>query len=495
MGDLSAVPMGVGLRLDPGWKTYGPNPGPAGLPARLDWGLSDNVSSSHIAWPPTMDFEFQGIHARGYQGDVLWPMTVRPKAVGQPINMYLRLEMLVCKDVCIPQSLTLPMFLTSGQAFPSSYAETLDAAHNRQTEPASVHNENGEGNSGISWILAFGLALLGGLILNLMPCVLPVLSLKLLAVLGHGGGNRRDVRWSFLATAAGIVFSFWLLAGFTVIFKWAGGNVGWGLHFQNPIFLIGMILVLMLFAANLWGLFEFRLPQFLARSLSARHNGMLGAFLTGCFATLLATPCSAPFLGTAVGFALASGAWDIITIFTALGLGLAAPWLIVAAWPRLATALPRPGAWMIPLRRVMGVGLAVTALWLGAAALPDSLRTSDDPRWRHFDERAISELTSRGAVVFVNITADWCLTCLANKKLVLERPTIRAQLFDQPRRLVAMQGDWTHRDEGITAYLLRHKRYGIPFSIVYGPGAPEGIILPEFLHEDDILKALNQAKG
>jgi len=214
--------------------------------------------------------------------------------------------------------------------------------------------------------LILGFALLGGLLLNLMPCVLPVLSLKLLSAVKHGGGAPGPVRLSFLATAAGVLASFLLLAAGAVALQAGGATLGWGIQFQQPLFLAAMALVVTLFAANLFGFFEILLPGGLADTAgkASGGRGLAGDFGTGAFATLLATPCSAPFLGTAVGFALSRGPAEILMIFTALGLGLALPYLAVAAWPRLATALPRPGRWMLWLRRLLGLALVATALWL-----------------------------------------------------------------------------------------------------------------------------------
>ena len=218
--------------------------------------------------------------------------------------------------------------------------------------------------------IAFLCALVGGFILNLMPCVLPVLSLKLIGVVKHGGQksaqHRRAVRFSFLASAAGILFSFLALAGLTIALKALGMTVGWGVQFQQPVFLTALILILTLFAANMWDLVEIALPRAIADFASgAEHKHKLtGDFLTGAFATLLATPCTAPFLGTAVGFALASGPREILLIFLTLGFGMVLPYLAVAAFPAIAALLPRPGAWMLKLRVLLGVILALTVLWL-----------------------------------------------------------------------------------------------------------------------------------
>lgn len=218
--------------------------------------------------------------------------------------------------------------------------------------------------STLVWI-AFA-AVLGGFILNFMPCVLPVLSIKLGSALKAGGRPSQKIRIGFLIAALGVLSLMWLLAAATITAKSIGLSVGWGLQFQNPIFLAFMIAVLVIFSANLIGLFEMTLPDALNQQLAsgAGGNGYLGDFATGAFAAILATPCSAPFLGTAVAFALAGRATDIVLIFTALGIGLALPYLAVAAMPKVVESLPRPGPWMIWLKVVLGLLLAGTAVWL-----------------------------------------------------------------------------------------------------------------------------------
>ncbi|MFY9288951.1 MAG: protein-disulfide reductase DsbD domain-containing protein [Alphaproteobacteria bacterium] len=395
--------------------------------------------------------------------------------------------------------------------------------------------------------LAVLFALIGGFILNLMPCVLPVLSMKILSVVSHGGGEKHLVRQSFLMTAGGILFSFLALAGMTIALKEFGLTLGWGVQFQQPLFLAFLIALLTLFSANLWGLCEIQLPGWLANKVSdtAYHPKLAGDFATGAFATLLATPCTAPFLGTAVGFALASGPLDIVIIFSALGFGMILPYLAIALFPGIATKLPKPGAWMVRLRHVLGFALACTALWLiwvlaaqitvkfatliglsmlGIVILLSLRKTSIsqklvtfglidfilvavaltiagtfvpktpatvDALWLPFSESAIAADIDEGKVVFVDVTADWCLTCKANKKFILSKAEITERLFHS--NVIAMQADWTNPDPVISDFLKRHGRYGIPFNIVFGPGAPQGLVLPEILTTKAIHEALEKA--
>lgn len=398
------------------------------------------------------------------------------------------------------------------------------------------------------------IAVLGGLILNLMPCVLPVLSLKLLSVVGQGGRPRGEIRAGFLASAAGILFSFLVLAAGAIALKTAGVAVGWGIQFQQPLFLVAMIVVLTLFASNLFGFFEVRLPRALAdapdRTGGTRH-GLSGHFATGAFATLLATPCSAPFVGTAVAFALSRGSGEILAIFLAMGLGLALPYLAVAAMPGAAALLPRPGRWMLVLRRVLAVALAGTGVWLltvlaaqdgalaatvvavlmvmlsallwarraagpqlrravpgvallvaaaafaappvvGSQPIQEPSGPAEAAQWATLDESRIPDLVEEGKVVFVDVTADWCITCQVNKRAVLDNGTVRTEL--ERGDVVRMRGDWTLPDPAISDYLARFDRYGIPFNVVYGPHAPEGIALPEILTTSAVMDAVKTAR-
>ena len=312
-----------------------------------------------------------------------------------------------------------------------------------------------------------------------------------------------------------------------------------------------MIVIVSLFACNLLGLFEIPLPAALgdAALKAGDGQGLAGHFGTGVFATLLATPCSAPFLGTAVGFALSRGPFEIFAVFLALGLGLALPYLAVAAVPRLATMLPRPGPWIITLKRILSLALIATAVWLlsvlvvqsglAATALIGALmvgmglmlwrrrglagrarvagsvvaallavaaflaplpfdRAQSGPSgqavamdWAVFDWSEIDALVADGRVVFVDVTADWCLTCQANKRLVLQRGAVAERLGADD--VVPMQADWTLPDDAIARFLASYGRYGIPFYVVYGPAAPDGLVLPELLTTDIVLEAVEQA--
>ncbi|WP_145494677.1 protein-disulfide reductase DsbD family protein [Yersinia bercovieri] len=402
-----------------------------------------------------------------------------------------------------------------------------------------------------SWIF---MALAGGLILNLMPCVLPVLAMKLGSILQTEQQTRRQVRWQFLASAAGIISSFWLLALLMTALRLGNHALGWGIQFQSPWFIGFMVLVTALFTANLLGLFDIQLSSSLNSRIAAPRieksgaRGMAGHFGQGALATLLATPCSAPFLGTAVAFALAAPLPALWGIFTALGVGMSLPWLAVAAWPTLALCLPRPGRWMSHLRIAMGVLMLASSLWLltlmishigllaviitagvlllalllaigwrygarvaiivslisvliiGALLLAGSLTANlwrqplhDNIPWQPLTESAIKQALREHKRVFVDVTADWCVTCKVNKIHVLMRDDVQQAL--QAPDVVALRGDWTRPSAAITQFLRERGTVAIPFNQIYVPQQPQGVVLSPLLDPDVLLKVLADAKG
>ncbi|MEM9594105.1 MAG: thioredoxin family protein [Acidobacteriota bacterium] len=379
-------------------------------------------------------------------------------------------------------------------------------------------------------LLTLLLGLVGGLILNAMPCVLPVLSLKVFGLVKSAGQGRSHLVMGALATTAGVLVSFWLLAAAAILAAQAGAAVGWGIQFQQPAFVAFLAVIVVLFSLNMWGLFEIILPQGLAQlGGSGAREGLAGHFASGLFATLMATPCSAPFLGTAIGFALAQPASVIFLVFTAIGLGLALPYLALAAFPRAAGILPKPGAWMNTFRGVMGFLLAAAAVWLfyvlagqisserlafvqltllalalftwmlrgaragsawrkiaivgvaatacgtivlAAGAPPASqggaVTATALHDWIPFDEQEAERLTAEGRMVFIDFTADWCLTCKATERAVIETQDIAAAF--ERHGVVPMKGDWTNRDDVIAEFLSRYGRSAVPFYILYRPG-------------------------
>ncbi|MCX8506312.1 MAG: thioredoxin family protein, partial [Alphaproteobacteria bacterium] len=404
------------------------------------------------------------------------------------------------------------------------------------TQAASAHD--------VSLVMAVFLAFLGGVILNFMPCVLPVISLKLMgfARLAESDVTRERnlaqnplqrprlslARIEMGAIFIGIVVSFLLLGLVLAGLKLGGVAVGWGMQFQQPIFLAVMTVILLVFSANLLGLFTIPLPLGMNRIFTwvgfgigsgygqkierRRSKIWLKAMGTGILSTLLATPCSAPLVGTALTYALSRQTSEILSIFTAMGVGFAAFYGLAFLVPGLGKFMPKPGAWTVRLRQILGVIMLLSAVWMGylwiSALMPS--QTSQNPNdttaqlstntliWQEFTPQKLANLQAQHRVIMVDVTARWCLTCKANEVLVLN--TSKTYELLTKAHVALLRADWTHPNPMIADYLAQNHRYGIPFNAIYRPnsgktqGATPPILLPEILTFDALQQAVTAAQ-
>lgn len=406
--------------------------------------------------------------------------------------------------------------------------------------------------SGVLYYLLLGF--LGGLILNAMPCVLPVLSLKILSFLGQAGEDPRTVFRLGLAYSAGVLTWFMSIAVLMI-----GFGLAYGEQFGQPAFMIGITVVIFVFALSLLGVFEFTLPGGLQNKAAeaSQGSGYLGAFSQGLLATVLGASCTAPLLGAAVGFASGKPAALVLAMFAMVSLGMAAPVLLLCAFPAWLRLLPRPGTWMEHFRQGAGFILLATivyylyvigaqkgpngivwtaallvvvaiACWiygtfltpssaratqrrawaalvlvLGAGgwftigqireaeARPSELATKDGIPWEKYSAARVEAAVAAGTPVFVDFTADWCVNCKFNEKTVLETEAVRGALKE--KGFLALKGDWTRSDPEITKVLRKYQRAGVPLYLVYGGGKTEPQVLPELLTRQIVLDALNVA--
>jgi thiol:disulfide interchange protein DsbD len=406
-------------------------------------------------------------------------------------------------------------------------------------------------NSLAGW-QALLLAFLGGIVLNAMPCVFPILSLKLLSLTRQAHGHRSEQLGHGLAYTAGVLLSFAALGGALLTLRAGGRAIGWGFQLQTPVFVAGIAYLLFAMGLSLSGVVDFGARFAGTGSRLVGRSGLTGTFFTGVLATVVATPCTAPFMGAALGFALIAPAAVAIGIFLALGLGLAAPYLIATVTPGWQRLLPRPGAWMelvkqllafplystvawlvwvliqeagpaqslgalfgfvlvgfvvwiygrtrlaAPLGRQLGVGLAAAgtaaAIFLAATVTKPEAGTAnaaarDGLAYEPFTAERLSMLEAMGKPVFVNLTASWCVTCLINERVALDSDAVR-QAF-AARGIVALKGDWTTQNPEITALLQQFGRSGVPLYLLYG-GKGEPVILPQILTAASVLDALGK---
>ncbi len=389
-----------------------------------------------------------------------------------------------------------------------------------------------------SWSILLLFALIGGLILNLMPCVFPILSLKALSLLKmNAKKDRKHAKQSALFYTGGIVASFSILAFILIALKASGAEVGWGFQLQSPIVITFLAWLMLVIGFNLLGFFELKTLGGSLASKMGNGNSALGSFATGILAVLLATPCTAPFMATAIGASLTQGAFMTWLIFAFLGLGLALPFLLISFIPTLANALPKPGAWMVTFKQFLAFPMFATFIWLvwvGAAqgggmtllnimigalviafvmwALPrlsskfgkmllwiilaltlavPLLTNADDQNSDKFEsigysQNVLDDAIASGQPVFVNMTAKWCVTCLVNEKVALSHPQTKAIFADED--VIYIKGDWTNRNDEITKYLARYGRAGVPLYVFYKDG--NETVLPQILTPEIVKNTL-----
>jgi len=344
--------------------------------------------------------------------------------------------------------------------------------------------------------LACLFALIGGLILNLMPCVLPMISIKVLHLLERHP-DRRTAFCHSLAYAAGILISVWALGLLLAVLKSAGKFAGWGFQFQSPVFVIVVAMVLFALALNLFGVFEFSTPD--VGSVPLPQTDYLSSFVSGIITTIVASPCTAPFMGTALTLAISQTNLVGFAIFTFLGLGLALPIVLLSAFPGLLAVLPKPGIWMLYLKRVLGIILLACVLWLLwvfsiETGMMDLFKLSGNSsqgiQWQAYSSPAVEEARRSGHGVFLDFTAAWCINCQVNDRLVLQNPGVVHAFKDQS--IIAFKGDWTKYDPGITKALASFGRDSIPVYVYYAPSSGSAEILPQLITPKMILEKITK---
>jgi len=464
------------------------------------------------------------------------PQTATPTATGLVLDLK--------KDPNIagnPVQLAGVVELSGGRAFEIAAVPGTIAAPALKTSSAGV-------------VKAAGLAFLGGMILNLMPCVFPVLFIKGLSLVQASGEEKHTLFRHGLVYTAGIVASFWLLVGALLGLRAAGSTLGWGFQFQSPVFVALMAGLLFFLGLSLAGQFEIGLTLTSAGGALAQKQGYAGSFFTGVLAVVVATPCTAPFMGAAVGFALAQSALVTFAIFTALALGLAAPYLLLTYQPAWTRLLPRPGAWMEVLKQATAVPLFGFVIWLvwvlaqtrgsmaaatllvtflllaiagwilgrwparrvpsvaaglvivaaiaicvyGVTSLAGPVAASasggqgspDASRWEPWSQAAVDKYRSEGRPVFVDFTASWCLSCQVNERVALRTAQVDAAF--KKANVALLKADWTERDDAIAQALASFGRSGVPAYALYASNSGTPVLLPEALTPGIVIDALNK---
>ena len=602
--------VGVRLQMQDGWHTYWENPGDSGSPFEANWTTDDGVIVENVQWPTPVTIPYPPLMTYGYEGDIVFPFQVFRSQETELKTISVDFIFLICADICIPESASLSLDLSSAspseildaqinnlptktintnssiegdnlvisfqstESFSNAYLfpresgnffypenqllEQIDKTNYKISIPlldsklsafSGILSLDGNGfqikeqfssQGGISLWQAILFALIGGLILNLMPCVFPVISLKVLSFVSMGGDDHTKIRNHALAFVGGVMSTFLSIATALIIIRSSGSMIGWGYQLQSPV-VVGILTLIML-GIGLILLTNINIGAGLTTLGSSvqSKNSYSGSFFTGVLAVVVASPCTAPFMGAAVGYALLQPSFATLPIFLSLGLGFAGPYVVLALKPEWISSLPKPGAWMETLKQFFAFPMIATALWLmwvfmvqtsgdaliqllilglvlGVAIwmiatfkgrwkwiglittvilsiqifnnLPSPISSNqndaDATNWSLVSE---SNLQANNQAYLINFTAAWCITCQTNEKAALSRPSVQEYLLTQ--NITYIKADWTNRNEEIAAGLAKYNRSGIPLYIFWKPGMTESKILPAVLTEDILIRNL-----
>ena len=607
----TSINIGLKVSMDKGWHTYWRNPGDSGGPIVIDWDLPKGFSVSDIKWPLPEKIEYPPLMTYGYEDFVIYPMVLSIPADYSDDYFEMAADILICADVCIPESGKISSNLLDIESDSLIY-EWLESIPSKSLPITTSLNDNNleirftfdkeikeiyffpdENNSidysskqnfykkdddyflsiklfndefqnvsgvldidgtgynvsngkfedfneeGLSLITALIFALIGGLILNLMPCVFPVISLKVLSFVSMGGSSPRKIRNHALVFTVGVIASFMFIALTIVLLKQAGNFVGWGFQLQSPL-IVGLLSLVMVFI-SLVLITDNSFGESLTKlgNIGGSENGYYSSFLTGVLAVVVASPCTAPFMGAALGYALIQPSGETVPIFLSLSLGFSLPYLLLAANPKLIDFLPKPGDWMVTLKEFFAFPMLATALWLlwvfslqvnqilviflligwlllalnfwifqkdyktinkviflGISIfsmiyfLPETedieteqnLIIGSATEWYEGIE---DDLRNKNQPYFINFTAAWCITCQSNEITAFSKDGFKSLL--EEKNIEYIKADWTNRNDAITRSLKKYGRSGVPFYVYWEPGFENPKILPAIL-TDQIIK-------
>lgn len=570
-------PFRVAVKLvhAPEHHTYGKElpPEVIGKPTSLKWTLPEGWKMEELPWPPTHQTpSTDGKMSEGYDGTVYLPAKITPAgAAGASGEIVVNVDALVCDPKsCMPfkteAKLSVALATTAepdpamADVFGKMSATSVSAVSPQAAAtPTGEASKSSGGSSPLavvapkaaehSFVVYLIFAFIGGLILNVMPCVFPVLGIKVMGVVQQAGEDRKQVVMHGFAYTLGILITFWALGALVISL-----GKGWGFQLQSPGFVFGLCVFFLIFALNMAGVFEIGASAVGVGAELQAKQGLGGSFFSGLLATIVATPCSAPFLGSALGFAVTLPPVSAMLMFTMIGLGLASPFLVLSFAPKLISLLPRPGVWMESFKQGMSFllfgtvaflawvltgmiegqpmlfllfGLVLVSLgcWIyGRWSLPhkpartrtiaiiltlasvmggltlgwprfDAAAAQTSPTsdgaltWEVWSPEKVAELRAAKTPVYIDFTAKWCLTCQVNKRVYHEASL---QALFQKKKVTLLKADWTNENDAIKQALTSLGKAAVPVNVLYIPGQDEPFILPELLSVENVTEALNK---
>ena len=622
----TSINVGLKIEMDEGWHTYWKNPGDSGGPIEISWDLPDGFSASDIQWPTPERIPYPPLMTYGYEDFVIFPFVLSIPENYEDDSFSLNVDLLVCADVCIPESgiiidnlentqsdddiylwlQKIPKEVIDSYAYLENQSLFLDVTFDQiikdiyffpdkgsflnfpdknefnndlnkitiQTFLNDPLQQNIQGvlkinNIGylvdttieteiissssleITFLIALFFAFIGGLILNLMPCVFPVISLKVLSFVSMGGDSHDKIRKHAYAFSAGVLFTFLTFAVSIILLKQAGYLIGWGYQLQSPA-VVGFLSLLMVFLALVL-ITENSIGDSLTKlgNIQTNNDSYLSSLFTGILAVVVASPCTAPFMGAALGYAFLQPANETIPVFISLSAGFSFPYVLLAIFPDLIAKLPKPGQWMKSLKEFFAFPMLATAIWLlWVFALQTSVNTTlilligwlllglnfwsflnlqnkiikiiifiisimgitlpslslSDNAVNEMSQSLIPEsnqpnqnytswypgiendLQGGNTAYFINFTAAWCITCQTNELTAFSKKTFKDYIVEN--NITYIKADWTNRNDQISEALLSYKRSGVPLYVYWKPGLEEPQILPEILNDTILLGAI-----
>ncbi len=470
----------VKFEMKNGWHIFAQNPGDIGLPTLVGWQLPKGFELGSVEWSRYQKFDNDGIIQYGYAGTAYYKTVIKPGSdMSGQARFKGKITWLACQEECVPEKFlfdfSLPM-TNQVQTIDGDYAKTAATA-----EKMFVKTSGNPQNQSLWGILL--MAFIGGIILNFMPCIFPILTIKAIS-LAQGTVNKTKSRIEALIYMGGVVASFLLIATLLVWLRSTGEQIGWGFQLQSPLFVIVMIVIFFIIFLMLLDVVNVRNPfaNRVGRISFARRK--VNAFFTGFFAVLIASPCTAPFMGIAIGYTLSQPIYVYYPVFFALSVGYALPFTLVSMFPKAVhKILPKPGRWMEVLKKIFAIPVFLTCVWL-VWVLCNQMHAQPEKdvnslHWEKFEAQKVNMLVQNNRPVFIDFTAKWCITCLMNKRLSLESQTFADLVKDN--NIALFEADWTNYDEDISKALEAYGRNSIPLYIYYNGSNGEYKILPQLL--------------
>ena len=622
----TSINVGLKIEMDEGWHTYWKNPGDSGGPIEISWDLPDGFSASDIQWPTPERIPYPPLMTYGYEDFVIFPFVLSIPENYEDDSFSLNVDLLVCADVCIPESgiiidnlentqsdddiylwlQKIPKEVIDSYAYLENQSLFLDVTFDQIIKDIYFFPDKGSflnfpdknefnndlnkitirtflndplqqniqgvlkiNNIGylvdttieteiissssleITFLIALFFAFIGGLILNLMPCVFPVISLKVLSFVSMGGDSHDKIRKHAYAFSAGVLFTFLTFAVSIILLKQAGYLIGWGYQLQSPA-VVGFLSLLMVFLALVL-ITENSIGDSLTKlgNIQTNNDSYISSLFTGILAVVVASPCTAPFMGAALGYAFLQPANETIPVFISLSAGFSFPYVLLAIFPDLIAKLPKPGQWMKSLKEFFAFPMLATAIWLlWVFALQTSVNTTlilligwlllglnfwsflnlqnkiikiiifiisimgitlpslslSDNAVNEMSQSLIpdsnqpnqnytswypgieNDLQGGNTAYFINFTAAWCITCQTNELTAFSKKTFKDYIVEN--NITYIKADWTNRNDQISEALLSYKRSGVPMYVYWKPGLEEPQILPEILNDTILLGAI-----